>query len=197
MKAFVKTKPIKSLGVRSGSNPPGLVLAKRATEPGHGHTVLVPMDFSGQSLAALRYAMPLARRLNARVSLLHVIEPVVVQVDYGCGPVSVGRVSKAVLHRREQRFNHLARQRIAARWRGSVVVCSGSAAAEIACAAAVLNAEFIVMGGRAPNGACSECREGVAATVVRLALCPVLAVPWRLGFHHANRKCRTSHPLSI
>jgi nucleotide-binding universal stress UspA family protein len=191
----VKTKHIKSLGVRWNLNSPRLASAKRGTRPGHGHTVLVPTDFSEESLAALRYAMPLARRLGARISLLHVIAPVVAQVDYGYGPVSVGRVSRTVFHQREQRLNELARQRIATRWRGSVVVCSGPAAAEIARAAGVLDAKLIVMGGRAPNGSCLECPKGVAATVMRLAPCPVLTVPWRLGYHDEDRNCRTPHLL--
>ena len=42
------------------------------------HHILVPIDFSPYAEQALDYAMALAQKLQARVTLLHVIQPPVV-----------------------------------------------------------------------------------------------------------------------
>ena len=39
--------------------------------------ILVPIDFSKNALRALRYAIPLAEQFDARIALLHVVEPVI------------------------------------------------------------------------------------------------------------------------
>jgi len=39
-------------------------------------SVLVPIDFSAASKKALRYALPFARQFGAKLTLLHVVEPV-------------------------------------------------------------------------------------------------------------------------
>jgi nucleotide-binding universal stress UspA family protein len=39
--------------------------------------ILVPLDFSGSSVDALRFALPFARESGARLELLHVLQPVV------------------------------------------------------------------------------------------------------------------------
>ena len=38
-------------------------------------TILVPIDFSGLSPSTAHFGLKLARRLNARVVLLHVVQP--------------------------------------------------------------------------------------------------------------------------
>ena len=55
------------LAVRSNGN--GASARKR-------RTLLVPVDFTESSLKALDYAMSLAKRLNARITLLHVLDGV-------------------------------------------------------------------------------------------------------------------------
>jgi len=48
------------------------------------HHVLVPLDFSTYAKQALDYAIALAQKLQARVTLLHVIQPrAVVNVEGG------------------------------------------------------------------------------------------------------------------
>jgi len=48
------------------------------------HHVLVPLDFSTYAEQALDYAIALAQKLQARVTLLHVIQPpAVVNVEGG------------------------------------------------------------------------------------------------------------------
>jgi nucleotide-binding universal stress UspA family protein len=51
-------------------------------------SILCPVDFSEHSNAALQYAADVARRFDAKLTLLHVIEPVLYPVAYGLPPVS-------------------------------------------------------------------------------------------------------------
>lgn len=53
------------MGRRSRVEPDGTTTVKR---------ILVPVDFSKPSLAALRYAGDLARNLNATLDIVHVVE---------------------------------------------------------------------------------------------------------------------------
>ena len=57
-------------------------LTKAAAKPGkarpsrfHIESVLVPLDFSGQSKKALAYAVSFAEQFGAKLTLLHVVEP--------------------------------------------------------------------------------------------------------------------------
>src|SRR4051794_18712747 len=38
-------------------------------------SILVPVDFSGPSKAALEYALPLLKKFGAKLTLMHVVEP--------------------------------------------------------------------------------------------------------------------------
>ena len=51
--------------------------SKRAKPVPHGLTlrrILVPLDFSGKSRQALEFALPLAQRYGAKISLMHAVE---------------------------------------------------------------------------------------------------------------------------
>src|ERR1700761_5540425 len=45
--------------------------------------ILVPVDFSENSHAALRYALRLAKEFGARLTLLHIVEAAPLPMDYG------------------------------------------------------------------------------------------------------------------
>lgn len=63
-------------------------------------TILVPTDFSPQSEKALRYALAFARQFNARLTLLHVLEPLA-GPDFAYFPLVQARdkVARAAKHR--------------------------------------------------------------------------------------------------
>src|SRR4051812_33346816 len=54
-------------------------LANAVTSPLHSllrlKSILVPVDFSGPSKSALEYALPLLQKFGAKLTLLHVVEP--------------------------------------------------------------------------------------------------------------------------
>ena len=71
------------------------------------HHILVPIDFSPYAEQALDYAIALAQKLQARVTLLHVIQP----------PVVVN-VPKGVYGRRRP-FSRILKQPSQVIWKGT------------------------------------------------------------------------------
>jgi len=51
--------------------------------------ILVPIDFSECSLSALAYALGLAVKLEAKITLLHVVEPAIFADNYLITPTAV------------------------------------------------------------------------------------------------------------
>ena len=53
----------------------------------HLKNILVPLDFSEMSLKSLQYAVPFAIQFGAKLTLLHVEEPLGDQVDFAYSPM--------------------------------------------------------------------------------------------------------------
>ena len=135
-------------------------------------TILVPTDFSYAADRALSYAACLARRVRARLALLHVVAPVVIP-DAFLPSIRTDLPQLAELSR--ERLSRLAR-RMHLRPRHEAVR-TGPAAEEILRFAGEIDAQLIVIGSRG-HGAFERLLLGTTAErVVRLAACPVLVVP--------------------
>lgn len=138
------------------------------------NTILLPTDFSEPALAATRYALEFAKRFDATLHLLHVIEDPVVYV-----PI----FESYPLPSREE-FQQFAQTRldnwilpgdregcdIEARW------VHGRTFVEILRYAKNHNADLIVMGTHGRGVAAQLLLGSVAEKVVRKAACPVLTV---------------------
>lgn len=133
-------------------------------------TVVVPMDFSSCSLAALEHAAALAATTGGTVHLLHVVKPVAT----GLGGIEA--VPADVIGRFRERLRLLAE---AARPRGprtATYVCSGSVDDEIIRYATESRADLIVMGTHGRSGWGHVSLGGTTERVVRRSVCPVLTV---------------------
>ena len=137
--------------------------------------ILVPTDFSADADAAFHYARELARKFDAHVHLLHVVED----------PLAAG-VWSSEIYTAEIAGLQLNLVRDAeTRLRGSVPdadgtvsteVRTGPIAREILEAARSTQADLIVMGTRGRTGVAHVIMGSVAERVVRLAPCPVLTL---------------------
>jgi nucleotide-binding universal stress UspA family protein len=137
--------------------------------------ILVATDFSEGSDEALDSAVELARRSDAAIEIVHVVEvaqelPFVATYfdsDYGVFYANVDQ--------------HLTRR--AARVAAAGVTCTtkiveGSAALEITRRAREMEADLIVVGTHGRTGLAHVVLGSVAEQVVRRASCPVLTVPF-------------------
>ncbi len=139
------------------------------------HHILVPIDFSTYAEQALDYAIGLARTLNARLTLLHVIQPVpMAGVDMG---VALPETYLQELEEAVQRSMEDALARVtAAGLTGERVVLYGVPFQEIVETAKARQVDLIVMGTHGRTGLMYVLLGSVAEKVVRLAPCSALVV---------------------
>ena len=137
------------------------------------HHILVPIDFSPYAEQALDYAMALAQKLQARVTLLHVIQPPLVAVPNGVygrrRPFS--QDLEATI--RGDLEGYLARV-TAAGLTGEMVVIHGVPFQQILDTAKARQVDLIILGTHGRTGLAHVLLGSVAEKVARLAPCPVL-----------------------
>lgn len=139
--------------------------------PAAPRCLLVPVDFSQPSLAALRHALALALASGARVVLLHVLEPF-----HASRLMDVAAVQADARRAANERLEALL---IATRKTWPAVsreLRAGHPVTTIIALAKRTQADLIVMGTRGQTGLRRRLIGSVAERVVREAHCPVLVV---------------------
>jgi nucleotide-binding universal stress UspA family protein len=144
-------------------------------------TMLVAYDFSPHSEAALETAADLARRLNADLHLVHVVQtPVFAYGAYG-GPAVPVPIDMAQVHDGALTSLREVAEGVAdlpGRHEAHVVEGVGIAAL-VRETAEQLGADLIVMGTHGRTGLAHAFLGSVAERTLRGAPCPVLTVPAR------------------
>jgi nucleotide-binding universal stress UspA family protein len=142
-------------------------------------TFVVPYDFSEHARAALATASDLARRLDARLHLVHVVQPPA--YAYGYGFAGAAAAPPIDLHEIHQGALESLRQVIAelgdVSERAEPHVVEGSGIAEmLRQVSEKLGADLIVMGTHGRTGLAHVFLGSVMERTLRRAPCPVLAV---------------------
>ncbi len=137
--------------------------------------ILVPTDFSDHSRQAADYACELAKRFEARIHLLHVVEPLTMAMPSPGAPLPEQLMSNAEEDANNQIEKWLSSPEEQAL---SVTRCvrRGAPFLEIIRYANVNNIDLIVMGTHGRSGLKHALIGSVAERVVRKASCPVLSV---------------------
>ena len=136
--------------------------------------ILVPTDFSEPSKKALRYAICLAKQNGLKITLLHVIEPILVYPDV-VYPVmmdaSFGRTEAKKAFRKLCRDEHVDRHLVL-----NTLIRRGTPHQEIAQAARELETDLIIIATNGYTGLAHVLLGSTTERVVRHAPCPVLVV---------------------
>ncbi|MGE3539725.1 MAG: universal stress protein [Candidatus Tectimicrobiota bacterium] len=134
---------------------------------------LVPIDFSEYASHALDYAISLASKLGARLTLLHVIQSLPMGgVDMGVAlPYTYLQDLEAEITSSLQTYLERV---TAAGIEGEIAVVHGVPFNEIIAAAKAQQVDLIIMGTHGRTGLQHVLLGSVAEKVVRLAPCPVL-----------------------
>jgi nucleotide-binding universal stress UspA family protein len=156
----------------AGALQRGLVAMNETTTP--IRHILVPHDFSDTAEHALAFALELAERLRAKVTIMHSYEV----PAYGF-PEAPGVTPE--MARQIERAAGAALAAVAERSRRpgvdvQTVLRQGSAWTEIVAVAAETHANLLVMGTHGRRGFTRLLLGSVAEKVVRTAPCPVLTV---------------------
>jgi nucleotide-binding universal stress UspA family protein len=136
--------------------------------------ILVPTDFSESSSHALDYAITFARALQARLTVLHVVEL------FPLGSAEVMTIPEAYIEDLKTEADRTMQSYLAritaTGLTGDAVVVHGTPFQEIMDVAKAQHVDLIVMGTHGRTGLPHLLLGSVAERVVRLAPCPVLVV---------------------
>lgn len=135
--------------------------------------ILTPVDFSSPSLASLEYAIQFANRVGAKLTLLHVLEPVFHDLGLGLGQIEQEPVKRAHW---ETRLAELATTVRSFGLPADSVVCGGIPSHSILACALQRQCDLIVMGTHGRRGLSNGRFGSVAEAVLRQATCPVMTV---------------------
>lgn len=135
------------------------------------HRILCPVDFSEQSLAALRQALAIARWHEADVSVLHVEDPLLRTAR------GDARFRSRVGAPPDEELRAFARSAGAPLRPVDVRLAAGEPARVIVERAKQEAADLVVMGTQGRSGLSRVVLGSVAERVIRGAPCPVMAVP--------------------
>jgi universal stress protein A len=135
--------------------------------------ILVPSDFSDSSRKALKYAARFAEQFGSRVTLIHVLEPVM-SPDFATFPLALDETK--IIETARNRLLHLARGLLHERHIEAAIVRSGSPFHEIAETARELKADLIIMATHGFSGIKRALLGSTAERVVRHAQCAVMTV---------------------
>jgi len=139
--------------------------------------ILVPLDFSTSSDAALEFARTVARSFGASLQLLHVFEDPVLTTGFAEAYAPLPPDTRAALidDAGTQLANRLSAED-RGQFRATTDVISGFSATAIVEYAQDHDIDLIVMGTHGRTGMAHLVIGSVAERVVRLASCPVLTV---------------------
>lgn len=135
--------------------------------------ILAPVDFSSPSLEALEYATQVADRFGARLTLLHVLEPVYLDLELGLGRIEDEPQKRA--HRGAQ-LDELAQAVKRCEVAAESLILGGIPSESILACARGQGCDLIVMGTHGRRGLMRFWYGSVAEAVLRQAPCPVLTV---------------------
>jgi universal stress protein A len=145
-------------------------------------TILVATDFSEASAPATAYSFSLARALNARLSILHVVPEDDVRVITAIRAYLQSEVTPEILvntlyTEATKRLATLVEEAHAAELVHERLVVTGDPAAEIMRCAAAKQVPLIIIGSHGRRGVTRFLMGSVAERVLREAPCAVLVVP--------------------
>jgi nucleotide-binding universal stress UspA family protein len=136
--------------------------------------ILVPTDFSQTAQRALDYALDLAAKVGARVTIVHVCE--VPAYGYAEGLLMTAQFAEQIESASRTAIDALAQRSQRAGVQLETVLRQGEPWFEIDALAKQSAADLIVMGTRGRRGIARALLGSVAEKVVRTAPCPVLTV---------------------
>ncbi len=139
-------------------------------------SILVPIDFSDYSKGALKYAVEIAKKFNAKMYLIYVIEPVVYPSDFSMGQVSIPAVDHDSFNRSKNELKKLAEMEIDSTIEVEVIIKSGKPFVEINESASEKDIDLIIIATHGHTGVEHLLFGSTAEKVVRKAPCPVLTL---------------------
>jgi len=164
MKGTMKTKPTKRTKATAASLGPLRI-----------QSILVPFDFSLHSRKALDYAVTFARQFKAKLTLLHVVEPIATPDFAASFPLAM-EDDKTMAAAKDELQQVVKAARIPQGMIEKILVRTGRSYNEIASAARSRKVDLIIISTHGYSGLKHVVLGSTTERVVRHAPCPVLVM---------------------
>lgn len=138
--------------------------------------ILVPIDFSDYSKSALKYAVSFAKRFNAELCLIYVVEPIIYPPDFSMGQIAIPTLDLEMDKRAFEELNKLAEKEIPNELITNTIVKTGKPFIEIIETAGEEDIDLIIIATHGHTGMEHILFGSTAEKVVRKAPCPVLTL---------------------
>jgi nucleotide-binding universal stress UspA family protein len=138
--------------------------------------ILVPIDFSNYSKGALKYAVNFAKRFNAEMYLIYVVEPVIYPPDFSMGQIAIPSVNAEWDERAKDELQKLAKTDIPNDVKVETIIKTGKPFLEIIETASEKDIDIIIIATHGHSGVEHILFGSTAEKVVRKAPCPVLTL---------------------
>lgn len=175
LKVESPVSPARPSRTRANRAQSRLAARGRAFAPFRIQYILVPIDFSEPSRKALDYAVPFARQFGAKLTLLHVVEPVAAPDFANSFPLMVEN-DKITAACKAQLQLLIKQKAIEPKLVEKTLVRQGRSFHEISEAARTLKVDLIIIATHGYTGLKHAFLGSTAERVVRHAPCPVLVV---------------------
>jgi universal stress protein A len=140
-------------------------------------TILTPVDFSAISKAVVKSAAELARSLNARIILMHVVQPPVITSEYGAVMANIQEIVALSEKTAARHLELMVHKLQAAGLDASSVLLTGSPTLQIVDQARKLDANFVVLGSHGHSALYDLLAGSTASGVLKKSPCPVVVIP--------------------
>lgn len=138
--------------------------------------ILVPIDFSDYSKSSLRYAVTFAKKFDATVILVYVVEPIIYPPDFSMGQIAIPTAGIDMDKRAVEELEKLALNEIPSGLQKKTIVKTGKPFYEIIETAKEEDADLIIIATHGHTGVEHILFGSTAEKVVRKAPCPVLTL---------------------
>jgi nucleotide-binding universal stress UspA family protein len=138
--------------------------------------ILVPIDFSGYSKNLLNYANNFAKIFEAKIYLIHVVEPIIYPVDFSMGQIDFPAADSDIAIKAEEELKKLVESSVDKNIETEVIIKSGKPFVEINETARELDIDLIIIATHGHTGVEHLLFGSTAEKVVRKAPCPVLTL---------------------
>lgn len=138
--------------------------------------ILVPIDFSNYSKNALRYAANFAKRFDAKIYLVYVVEPIIYPSDFSMGQVTFPVADLEMNDKATAELETLAKAEIGEDIKVETIIKTGKPFVEINETAREEDIDLIIIATHGHTGMEHLLFGSTAEKVVRKAPCPVLTI---------------------
>ncbi|GAB6282238.1 MAG: universal stress protein [Ignavibacterium sp.] len=149
--------------------------------------ILIPIDFSDYSKAALKYAVSFSKIFDAELILIYVVEPVIYPPDFSMGQVALPTVDLDLNTRAKEELDKLVKTEINSKLKARTIVRTGKPFVEIIECVKEEDIDLIIISTHGHSGVEHILFGSTAEKVVRKAPCPVLTLREPIkGFDYKN-----------